>query len=191
MRHELRQLRPGAGPERVPDGVVPPKAPSPPKASSPATTTAYAVQPSGSTLRPRSALPLTRSSGTLARPTPASRLVGDTKFPAREGGGLWENLPQKRPTPHADLPDSTHDGQASGNRCHQSTESNVTDQPEQVSHLNRHDVTHQPNSYNFCQLRARIGRARARNSASWREAVSTIIPGQALFRLFSVSRVFV
>ncbi len=23
MRHELRQLRPGAGPERVPEGVVP------------------------------------------------------------------------------------------------------------------------------------------------------------------------
>ena len=47
---------------------------------------------------------------------------------------------------HADLPDSTHNGQASGNRCHQSTESNVTDQPQQVSHLNRHDVTHQPNT---------------------------------------------
>ena len=94
MRHELRQLRPGAGPERVPDGVVPPEGVVPPKASSPATTTAYAVQPSGSTLRPRSALPLTRSSGTLARPTPASRSVGGTKFPAREGGSLGESPPE-------------------------------------------------------------------------------------------------
>ena len=38
-------------------------------------------------------------------------------------------------------------------------------------------------------LRARRGRERARNSASWREAVSAIIPGQALFRLFRESRV--
>ena len=38
-------------------------------------------------------------------------------------------------------------------------------------------------------LRARRGRERARKSASWREAVSAIIPGQALFRLFRESRV--
>ena len=46
----------------------------------------------GSTLRPRFASPPIRSSGTSARPTPASRSVGGTKFPApatyRGRGGL-------------------------------------------------------------------------------------------------------